>query len=64
MHLLGHTFRVRAAGAGAGSRKDTVKVLPMHTVVVNVVADNPGQWVLHCHNLYHQQAGTMTVLSY
>lgn len=26
--------------------------------------DNPGQWVVHCHDLYHQQAGMMSVLSY
>lgn len=64
MHLHGHAFQVRAAGAGAGPGKDTVNVLPMHTVVVDLVADNPGQWVVHCHNLYHQQAGMMSVLSY
>lgn len=27
-------------------------------------ADNPGQWALHCHNIYHAEAGTMTVVSY
>ncbi len=64
MHLHGHTFQVRATADSAGPRKDTVNVLSMHTTAVDFVADNPGQWVLHCHNLYHQEGGMMTVLSY
>ena len=64
MHLHGHTFQVRATPDGRGPRKDTVNVLPMQTVTVDLIADNPGQWLVHCHNLYHQQAGMMTVLSY
>lgn len=43
-------------------RKDTVIVLPMKTVTVRLVADNPGIWMLHCHNTYHQEAGMMTSL--
>lgn len=35
----------------------------MATVEVDFAADNPGQWVTHCHNLYHQNAG-MTIVSY
>ena len=23
----------------------------------------PGQWVLHCHNIYHAESGMLTVLS-
>ncbi len=30
----------------------------------DLVADNPGQWLVHCHNLYHGESGMMTVLSY
>ena len=29
-----------------------------------VDAVNPGQWMLHCHNAYHGEAGMMSVLSY
>jgi multicopper oxidase len=32
------------------ARKDTVIVLPMQRLTVDVVADNPGEWMLHCHN--------------
>ena len=73
MHLHGHTFAVvgprgtgsRSSGLpGGGIPKDTVNVGPMGMVVIDVQADNPGQWALHCHNTYHGQLGMMTVMSY
>jgi FtsP/CotA-like multicopper oxidase with cupredoxin domain len=60
MHLHGHTFGLTRGGA----RKDTVIVLPMRSVEVDLEADNPGQWATHCHNIYHAEAGMMTALSY
>jgi multicopper oxidase len=63
MHVHGHTFAVQAP-VGRGARKDTVNVLPMQTVEVDLQADNPGQWAVHCHNTYHLETGMMTVLSY
>jgi FtsP/CotA-like multicopper oxidase with cupredoxin domain len=27
-------------------------------------ADNPGRWLFHCHNLYHQATGMMTEVAY
>ena len=63
VHLHGHSFQVQTQ-AGAGPRKDTVIVRPMEQFAVDLLAANPGQWMLHCHNLYHQQAGMMTTLSY
>lgn len=62
MHLHGHTFTLSGA-AGTGIRKDTVNVLPMQTVTLDLQADNPGQWVAHCHNADHAELGMMTVLS-
>ena len=63
MHLHGHTFAV-ADGGGRGLRKDTINVLPMQSLAVDLQADNPGQWAFHCHNIYHGELGMMTVLSY
>ena len=63
IHLHGHTFQVDT-GSGPGPRKDTVIVPPMGRVTVELDADNPGQWALHCHNIYHAEAGMVTVLSY
>jgi FtsP/CotA-like multicopper oxidase with cupredoxin domain len=45
-------------------RKDTIIVLPGQTVPVVFDADNPGRWMLHCHNAYHAEAGMMTQLGY
>jgi len=64
MHLHGHTFQVIKADGSAGPRKDTVVVKPMQAVTVRLVADNPGIWMLHCHNGYHMDAGMMTTLNY
>ncbi|MGH9222594.1 MAG: multicopper oxidase family protein [Acidimicrobiales bacterium] len=64
MHLHGHTFQVVLAGGLPGPRKDTTIVRPDERVAVDFVADNPGQWMLHCHNLYHQSGGMMTTVSY
>jgi FtsP/CotA-like multicopper oxidase with cupredoxin domain len=58
MHLHGHTFQLN------GPRKDTVIVLPGQTVACDFDADNPGQWMVHCHNAYHAEAGMMAVLGY
>jgi FtsP/CotA-like multicopper oxidase with cupredoxin domain len=64
MHVHGHTFQVAGPGGVAGARKDTVNVPPGERILVDLEADNPGQWVIHCHNVYHAEAGMMTVLSY
>jgi len=63
MHLHGHTFQV-VTEDGVGPRKDTTIVRAGQGVAVDFLADNPGQWMVHCHNLYHQVAGMMTTVSY
>lgn len=64
MHLHGHTFAVRDGKGAFRARKDTVLVAPMKTVEVDFDADNPGQWLTHCHNIYHGETGMMAVVSY
>lgn len=64
MHLHGHTFQVIKSDGSLGARKDTVIVLPNQEVSAVLVADNPGIWMIHCHNSYHQEAGMMTSLNY
>jgi FtsP/CotA-like multicopper oxidase with cupredoxin domain len=66
MHLHGHTFYVVGLnGKGfSGARRDTVLVPPMAKVLITFNADNPGRWLLHCHNLYHMEAGMMTEVAY
>ncbi|MFI6156877.1 multicopper oxidase family protein [Kitasatospora sp. NPDC051170] len=60
VHLHGHTFAL----PGDGPRKDTAIVLPGATLAVDFDADNPGLWMVHCHNVYHAETGMMTVLGY
>lgn len=64
MHLHGHTFQVLGENGRPGARKDTLIVLPMQQLMVTFVADNPGVWMMHCHNTYHQEAGMMTSVDY
>lgn len=61
VHLHGHTFQMVSAGS---ARKDTVNVETMSAVELDIEADNPGQWMLHCHNTYHLETGMATTLSY
>ncbi|MEU5161535.1 multicopper oxidase family protein [Streptomyces sp. NPDC020875] len=62
LHLHGHTFAV--ANTAGGARKDTAVILPNGTLTADFDADNPGLWMIHCHNVYHAEAGMMTVLGY
>ncbi len=63
IHLHGTTFQVLAPGGVAGPRKDTVIVPASGRVAIEFIADNPGRWALHCHNIYHAEAGMQTVLT-
>ena len=66
MHLHGHEFQVVEIDGKrfAGAVRDTVLVPPGRRVVVAFDADNPGFWALHCHLLYHLEAGMFTTLRY
>ena len=61
MHIHGHTWGLPASG---GLRKDTVLVAPMQTIEADLLTDNPGEWMLHCHNIYHAEVGMMTTMRY
>lgn len=66
MHLHGHVFEVTEIDGNAfqGAMRDTVLVGPKSTVKIQFDANNPGVWPLHCHLLYHLEAGMMTVVRY
>ncbi|MGI5399441.1 multicopper oxidase family protein [Streptomyces sp. CA-135486] len=63
IHLHGHTFALAGIN-GSGARKDTAAVLPHRKVTVDFDADNPGLWMLHCHNIYHSESGMMATVAY
>jgi FtsP/CotA-like multicopper oxidase with cupredoxin domain len=62
MHLHGHVFRVLSRNGQPTARRewlDTVLMAPGERVEIAFVADNPGDWMFHCHILEHQQGGMM-----
>lgn len=64
IHLHGHFFRVLE---GQGSRtplKHTVDVPPMGKRTIEFEANEYGDWLFHCHLLYHMHAGMARVFSY
>jgi FtsP/CotA-like multicopper oxidase with cupredoxin domain len=66
MHFHGHVFQVKSMDGVAldGAMRDTVLVMPNSTLAIQFDADNPGVWPLHCHILYHLDAGMFTVVRY
>ena len=64
-HLHGHSFEVLREGGVASEIlriEDTVNVRIREDLRLRLVADNPGDWMTHCHILPHAHGGMMTVL--
>ena len=65
IHLHGHSFRVISRN-GSPTRhrewQDTVLMAPRETAEIAFVADNPGDWMFHCHILEHQAGGMMATI--
>jgi FtsP/CotA-like multicopper oxidase with cupredoxin domain len=61
IHIHGHTFSViRTSKQGLPPhRADTLLLLPDEEAEVAFVADNPGDWMFHCHVIEHQESGMM-----
>jgi FtsP/CotA-like multicopper oxidase with cupredoxin domain len=68
MHLHGHhavvLSRNGVAATGSPWWVDTLEVGNKETYEIAFVADNPGLWMDHCHNLPHASQGLMTHLMY
>ncbi|MCP1675393.1 FtsP/CotA-like multicopper oxidase with cupredoxin domain [Natronocella acetinitrilica] len=65
IHLHGHVFQVLGRDGEAATPvewRDTVLMNPLERVRIAFVADNPGDWMFHCHVLEHQEAGMMGVV--
>ena len=59
IHLHGHVFRVLT---GRIDWADSVLLDPDSRAEIAFVADNPGDWMLHCHVLEHQASGMMAIV--
>jgi FtsP/CotA-like multicopper oxidase with cupredoxin domain len=66
VHLHRHTVEiVRYAGIPvSGVRKDVVLVPAHQTVEADVVANNPGPSLFHCHQQFHMDFGFMALMRY
>lgn len=66
IHLHRHIFEVTRVGqrAMSGLMKDVVNVMPLETVAVDFVADNPGNTLVHCHQQLHMDYGFMQLIKY
>ena len=65
MHLHGYSFTVLSRNGVAARHphlRDTVVLRPNETVDFAFAADNPGDWMFHCHVIEHQATGLMTVI--
>jgi FtsP/CotA-like multicopper oxidase with cupredoxin domain len=64
MHIHGHTMKILSCSrlARPVHWADTVLVMPNERVQTAFVADNPGNWMIHCHIIEHQDTGMMAWL--
>jgi FtsP/CotA-like multicopper oxidase with cupredoxin domain len=62
MHLHGHSFRVISRNGEPTRHREWLDTVLLHRrerAEIAFVADNPGDWMFHCHILEHQAGGMM-----
>jgi FtsP/CotA-like multicopper oxidase with cupredoxin domain len=66
VHLHRHTFELVSVDGKPtrGVMKDVVDVMARTKVEVDLIADNPGPSLFHCHMQLHMDFGFMTMLEY
>ena len=60
MHLHGHHFRRVGEDGTLGPLRDTLLLDRQEAAEIAFVADNPGDWLLHCHMPEHSAGGMET----
>ncbi|RXZ77397.1 multicopper oxidase family protein [Paenibacillaceae bacterium] len=67
MHLHGHIFKVLSKNGiplTSNVYMDTLPIEEGETFEIAFVADNPGLWMKHCHNLEHAASGMTMMVNY
>lgn len=69
MHTHGHSFKVIAIDgnsvpAVARQMRDTLPILPGERYDIELIAENPGVWLFHCHHVHHASAGMIIPFFY
>lgn len=64
IHIHGHTFKLLRSNKRhrPPHHADTLLLLPDEQLEAAFVADNPGDWMFHCHIIEHQETGMMGYL--
>jgi manganese oxidase len=68
-HTHGHSFKIVATDGNpvpevAQLTKDSLLIGPAERYDLELLADNPGVWMVHCHMEPHMANGMMTLLAY
>jgi FtsP/CotA-like multicopper oxidase with cupredoxin domain len=64
-HMHGHFFEVLSVDGVAPPWRqieDTINIGIRQVVRIQILPSNPGDWMVHCHLLEHEEGGMMTVL--
>lgn len=66
IHMHRHTFEVVRIGDKrfGGLMKDVINIMPLDTVEIDFVANNPGDTLMHCHQQLHMDYGFMWLIKY
>lgn len=64
MHIHGHWFILRKGNGAYDPLLHTIDVPPGATITADVDTEASGQWLFHCHFLYHMMAGMARTLQY
>lgn len=69
MHLHGHQAKIVATDGNpvplsAQLTRNTITINPGETYDIEFVANNPGTWLFHCHELHHAGGGMIIPLQY
>jgi len=64
IHIHGHTFLYLKSSKKSLPKHftDTVLLKPKERIHVAFKADNPGDWMFHCHIIEHAETGMMSIL--
>jgi FtsP/CotA-like multicopper oxidase with cupredoxin domain len=64
MHIHGHWFILRNNHGEYDPLLHTIDMPPGATIIADLDTDASGQWLFHCHMLYHMMSGMARVFQY
>lgn len=64
MHIHGHWFILRKGDNEYDPLLHTIDVPPGATITADLDTDASGQWIFHCHLLYHMMSGMTRIFQY